>query len=112
MKTTMQHSLLKWGALLCVVLLLPWASLAFAAASQADACCCPCCQNGMSGGAHDCGMQGKSGTVSSCASCSMPLLAAGSGGAANWQAFPYQHARDVALKILFVPNIFHPPKIS
>jgi len=102
---------LKWGAVLCAFLLLPWMSVALPAASQMNTCC-PCCQNGPDGSKHDCGMQGKAGISMSCGSCSMPFLISNSLAIPTWQASSCPLAMVTSALTFFPPNIFHPPEIS
>ncbi len=108
----MRNGILKWGAVFCAIMLLPWATMAFAAAAHMPHGC-TCCQGCEGSGGHHCGMQGKSGPQSNCSSCShMPMLPAVSGNAPIWQALPHQFAQVDVLKMLFARHIFHPPKIS
>ena len=107
----MRNGILKWAAVICAIMLLPLATMEFAAASHM-AHGCSCCQGSQGGGTHNCGMQDKSVSHSNCTSCGMPLLPTASLAPPLWKAFPYQSAQVDARKLLFVRSIFRPPKIS
>ncbi len=109
MVRNMHQGWLKLGAVLCAFLLLPWMTVALAAASQMNTCC-QCCQNGHDGSKHDCGRQGKGGISMSCGSCSMPFLTSNSVDIPTWQASSYPLAMVASALTFFPPNIFHPPE--
>ncbi len=100
---------LKWGAILVAILLLPWMSVALAAASQMNTCC-QCCQNGPDGSKHDCGMQAKGGISMNCGSCNMPTLTSNSVDIPTWQASSYLLTMVSSMPTFFSPDIFHPPE--
>jgi hypothetical protein len=107
------QSWLKWGILLCAVLLLPWSSLAGVIASQLDNCQCRCCQSAHGSKCDNCGMHGKRGmSASNCVSRGMPFLANASSVTPNQQILPnFLNVVTSAPKLLIF-EIFHPPKVT
>lgn len=107
------HSFLKWGTLLCAVLLLPWGSLAGVIASQLDNGQCQCCQSAHGSKCDNCGMHGKRGmSASNCVSCGMQFLATAASVTPNQQILHhFLNAVTCAPKLL-ISEIFHPPKLT